>query len=167
MDKNSEIDSRKSFFESKGFTNQFDLPTGKIKSLIIDFYFLAAPTILYRTNCVLDIGGYDERIPFEDYQMNLRLLQKYTCIGIYQVTCYYRVLEDSFYNSSSDEKISYNYFMTSKYFYDDSIIQKWIVSLKYLIYDKSLAGKILGFLVFHILNFVERKIMKTFINKSQ
>lgn len=166
IDYRGTVKKDESFFQKRGFRNQFDLPSGRIKSLLIENYFLAAPTILYRTKSVLEIGGYDEKIPFEDFQMNLRLLEKFACIGIYRVTCHYRVLENSLYNSSSERKISHNYFLTSKYFYQDSITQKWIVILKYILYSNDILSKIFSFFIFRFFKISDQKIMKNYINKN-
>lgn len=139
-------------FALQGWTHQSDLPSGRVKLMAVNNYFISAPTVLYRTVCLKDVGGYDEMIPFEDFQMNLRLLSKFSCYGLIDDLCLYRVLSDSFYNSTSDHKIEKNYLQTMKYVYGDSYHQNWVILLRYILFNDSLKFKIIKKTIFSLLN---------------
>lgn len=60
-------------------------------------WFINHPTLCYRKNAVLDIGGYDENdrrldITHEDYELMARLLKKYgTLYNLPEILLYYRL----------------------------------------------------------------------------
>ncbi len=167
INENGLILEDKNTFEKNGWNHQSDLPSGRIKLLAANTYFISAPTVLYRTACLKEIGGYDEAIPFEDFQMNLRLLDKFSCFGFIDVVCHYRVLSTSFYNSTSDSKIERNYLHTMKYMYGDYYYQNWVIILRYILFGNSLKLKIMKAIIFKLLNSATKSFKKEFgMNQS-
>jgi glycosyltransferase involved in cell wall biosynthesis len=151
INEKGEILNTPSHFEHHGWVNNSDLPSGRIKSSLLTNYFICAPSLLYRTNCVKTIGGYDETIPFEDFQMNIRLLAKYSCTGIVDTLCLYRVLSTSFYNTTSGINVERNYLHTMKYIYGENSYQNWIIILRYIISKNSFIYKFFKYIIFSLL----------------
>ncbi len=52
------------------------LPEGYIFNHLIEGNFIPAMSLIWRTEALLNIGGFDENIDYEDYDMNLRLFKK-------------------------------------------------------------------------------------------
>ncbi len=154
INEKSEILDQMNQFSKNGWIHQSDLPSGRIQSIMANNYFISAPTLLYRTDCVKEIGGYDEKIPFEDFQLNLRLLGKFSCYGLIDVLCLYRVLSNSFYNASPDFKIENNYLHALKYIYGDFFYQNWVILLRYILFKNSVKFKIIKKIIFSLLNIV-------------
>lgn len=162
INEKSEILDQPTHFAKQGWVHQSDLPCGRVKLVAINNYFIAAPTVLYRTSCLKEIGGYDENIPFEDFQMNLRLLSKFSCYGLFDDLCFYRVLSDSFYNSTSEHRIEKNYLQTMKYVYGDSYYQNWVILLRYILFNDSPKFKIIKKTIFSLLNIAATSMKKDY-----
>lgn len=162
IDENGSILNEMNRFVKLGWYNQYDLPVGRIGSELINNYFLCAPTLLYRTQCIRDIGGYDVDIPFEDFQMNIRLLEKYSCQGLYDILCQYRILTNSFYNSFSESKVENNYLHTMKYIYGKSYQQNWIILLRYVSFKDNLISRFLKKSIFTLLYLVSKEYKKDY-----
>ncbi len=166
INEKSEILEKKNHFAQQGWNYQSDLPMGRVKLVAVNNYFISAPTVLYRTDRVKEVGGYDENIPFEDYQMNLRLLANFSCYGLIDVLCLYRVLSNSFYNSTSDDKIENNYLHTMKYIYGENYYQNWVILLRYILFNNSIKFKIIKKIIFLLLNNAAVSFKKTYGIKS-
>lgn len=162
VDENGKILSEMNRFAKNGWFSKYDLPSGRIQSEIIHNYFLCAPTLLYRTSCINDIGAYNEAIPFEDFQMNLRLLDKYSCQGMMEILCQYRILSHSFYNSSSDERIEKNYLHTMKYVYGRSYQHNWSILLRYISTKHDVFSLIVKKSVFYLLFLIGKNYKREF-----
>ncbi len=156
IDENGKVLYEINRFKIAGWLSQSDLPSGRIKSEIVKNYFLCAPTLLYRTNCIRAVGQYDEDIPFEDFQMNVRLLTKYSCQGMMAILCKYRVLANSFYNATSQLRIEKNYLHTMKYVYGESYQQNWIILLRYISTKDDIINRFLKKSIFSLLHLVDK-----------
>lgn len=72
----------------------FAAPPGNLyEFLITRKNFIPAPSALVRKSFVDEVGGYDESLTFEDYDMWLRLSKKYDAFFMDEPTCLYRVHE--------------------------------------------------------------------------
>lgn len=71
------------------------LPDNDIYLELLDGNFLPAMAMLWRTSYLREIGGYDENLKFEDYDMHLRLFKKYKIKLIKGVTAKYRIHTNS------------------------------------------------------------------------
>jgi glycosyltransferase involved in cell wall biosynthesis len=64
--------------------------TGMMGSLF-ERNYIPAPSVLARTDCLRDVGGYDESLPIEDYDMWLRLARYYSFTFCPEPLIFYRV----------------------------------------------------------------------------
>jgi glycosyltransferase involved in cell wall biosynthesis len=53
------------------------IPEGYIYKYLLERYFIAAPTMLVRTQVILDLKGYDENLSFEDFDFWVRSSIRY------------------------------------------------------------------------------------------
>ncbi|WP_419956841.1 glycosyltransferase family 2 protein [Microbacterium candidum] len=67
----------------------------RLHRTLLQANILPAPGILMRTAAVVSVGGYDESLSFEDYDMWLRLTQRYSAEYAPGVVTNYRVLATS------------------------------------------------------------------------
>jgi GT2 family glycosyltransferase len=83
------------------------LPDGYILEDLITGNFLPAMAMLWRTNLIREIGGYDEGLRFEDYDLHLRLFKNYKVKLIQQPTAKYRIHNNSLSNTTKDWSFDY------------------------------------------------------------
>lgn len=53
------------------------IPQGDIYAKLIALYFIPSPSMMYRQRVLQDLGGYDERLAYEDYDFWIRSSRKY------------------------------------------------------------------------------------------
>lgn len=94
-----------SYFESKGWKCQTDLPCGKIFTQFLIDFIVKAPSVLLNLELVKKVGKYDEGFIFEDLQMWYKLISKYPIYGCYNAITYYRILPGSLFHSTPEDKI--------------------------------------------------------------
>jgi glycosyltransferase involved in cell wall biosynthesis len=80
------------------------LPSGNILTELLNSNFIPAMSVLIKTHCVKELGGYDENISYEDYDLWLRMSRKYKFYYSDFVSCSYR-LHDNNMHSSPEFKI--------------------------------------------------------------
>lgn len=79
--------------------------TGNLfKDLILTNTYILAPTVMIRTSCLDAVGEYDENLRVEDFDMWLRLAQRYEFGHLDFLAAYYRKHSG---NSHGDYKVSY------------------------------------------------------------
>ena len=62
---------------------------------ILAHNFIPAPSVMMRTACVRAVGGYDERLVYEDHDMWLRLSRRYAVAFLDEPLVYWRVTPSS------------------------------------------------------------------------
>lgn len=82
----------KNFIERR---NVKGYPSGKIFDTLLVDNFIPAMSVLLRKDCFDDIGGFDEQLVYEDYDMWLRLASKYKFLYSDYISVQYRVKEKS------------------------------------------------------------------------
>jgi glycosyltransferase involved in cell wall biosynthesis len=80
------------FLEAHGVT---DPPKGSVFGRLANGNFIPAMTTLIRRDALLAVGGYDERLNYEDYDMWLRLADRYAFHFQPQATARYRIVASS------------------------------------------------------------------------
>lgn len=71
------------------------LPKGYAFDAILKSNFVNSVGAMYRTQYVRDIGGYDESLYFEDWDINIRLLKKYKVTNVNRKLTKYRMRKNS------------------------------------------------------------------------
>jgi glycosyltransferase involved in cell wall biosynthesis len=69
-------------------------PAERVETLVAENK-IPSPAVMLRANRVREVGGYDESLTFDDYDMWMRLLSKYTLIYDPSIVVNYRVLQQS------------------------------------------------------------------------
>ena len=80
------------FIEAHGVT---DPPQGRIFGRLANGNFIPAMATLVRRDALLAVGGYDERLNYEDYDMWLRLADRYAFAFQPEVVAHYRIVATS------------------------------------------------------------------------
>lgn len=70
-------------------------PSGQVFAELANQNFIPAMTTLIRRQAIVDIGGYDERLTYEDYDMWLRLAASYDFVFCPAVLARYRIVATS------------------------------------------------------------------------
>jgi cellulose synthase/poly-beta-1,6-N-acetylglucosamine synthase-like glycosyltransferase len=78
------------------------LPDHDLFEVLLDGNFLPAMSMMWRTDYVREVGGYDEYVPVEDYNLNLRLARKYKIKLIHTPVAKYRIHSESLSNHLPD-----------------------------------------------------------------
>lgn len=71
------------------------IPEGDLFAEILERYFICSPTLMYRASYLKDIGGYDEKLAYEDFDIMLRLSRNHLVSYTDQVLVEKRVLKAS------------------------------------------------------------------------
>ncbi len=84
---------RGSFFDKLKLDTNVLLHASRLKlfKLCIKNNFFPAPAMVFKRAVIDELGGYDSSLKFNDYDMNLRVLNKYNIIYLDEVLVTYRV----------------------------------------------------------------------------
>lgn len=97
-------------------------PSGNVFAELANRNFIPAMATLIRRQALLDVGKYDERLTFEDYDMWLRLADRYDFRHDESVLARYRVVSNSLVRTVL-------FHPTAKHYYTQFLIcQKWLPS---------------------------------------
>jgi glycosyltransferase involved in cell wall biosynthesis len=110
--------------------------------LLVNRNFIPAASVLLSTSKVREIGGYDENLSFEDYDMLLRLSDKFEIKFICPPTAIYRIHENNMTN-----QLNFNKYLISSFYLlykqigrsekiDNILNQRLYSLLKQLFYNK-------------------------------
>lgn len=87
------------------------LPKEQLSLLLRDVFYIGAPSFFIKKGLIIELGGYDEEMPFEDWPMYLKILNKGLKIYHFnQVTVNYRLHNLSIYNMNTFDQFIYNDF---------------------------------------------------------
>lgn len=71
------------------------IPQGDVYRDIIQRYFICSPTMMFRTSMIRDLGGYDESLAYEDFDLWVRAAREYWFFYIPEVLVKKRVVRHS------------------------------------------------------------------------
>jgi len=77
-------------------------PSGDILKELQEINFVHGLSMLIRKSVYEEIGGYDENLPFEDYDMNLRIAKRYKVLFMDEILCLYRIHTQSYSGKTKD-----------------------------------------------------------------
>lgn len=83
-----------------------EMPQGQILDSLLDSNFIPAMTTLVRRSCYDKVGNYDETLPWEDWDMWLRLARAYSFIYLATPLAKYRIHSRSFSRSDYPSMIT-------------------------------------------------------------
>lgn len=94
------IDEQGAFLKSHYDTNKDgrskeDFPEGDLFRQILARYFICSPSMMYRSSLLKEIGGYDEDLAYEDFDIMLRLSRSHPFSFIDEILVEKRVLSNS------------------------------------------------------------------------
>jgi hypothetical protein len=72
-----------------------DSPSGDLLNLLAAGNFIPAMSTLIRTQALREVGGYDEELAYEDYDMWLRLAAQYDIMFVEGLLARYRIVAGS------------------------------------------------------------------------
>jgi glycosyltransferase involved in cell wall biosynthesis len=78
-----------------------DMPEGRVFHTLLEANFLPALCAFSRLDCIRAVGGYDESLWFEDWDMWLRLADRYAFAFLPGALAQYRLVEDSMLRSEA------------------------------------------------------------------
>lgn len=70
-------------------------PSGKLLDVLLDTNVITAPTVMFRSEVFKVVGGFDEGLSYEDYDMWLRIAQRYNIAYCDAVLAQYRIVSTS------------------------------------------------------------------------
>lgn len=82
------------------FEGLTEVPEGRIFDRLLRFNFIASPTVMIRRSAIDAVGGYDESLFYEDYDMWLRLTDRYQFRYLPVIVTNYRWLPSGVSRSS-------------------------------------------------------------------
>jgi len=86
----------------------FSPPSGNVFSALVDGNFVPAMSTLIRRKAIEAVGNYDERLSYEDYDMWLRLSQKYDFVFFPGVFARYRIVSTSIVRTLFNEPTAHH-----------------------------------------------------------
>ncbi len=75
-----------------------DVPSGDIYADVLEQYFISAPTMMIRKEVLVELGGYDESLSYEDFDFWVRSSRKWKYLFSDEVLVQKRRLEKSLSN---------------------------------------------------------------------
>lgn len=125
-----------SFFEERSWFSESQLPSGCIFPMLLQDYFIVAPTVLVDLEKVKDQGGYNPKSMMEDLDIFLRLSEKFSFKGISFKGVRYRILQTSLLrsaparNKQKNRLMLYSNFIGQKGDWDRFIAHHYLLARK-------------------------------------
>jgi len=99
---------------STSLFNNFEITAAQQYFLLLrnNFLYIGTPTFFVLKNILVDIGGYDEKMPFEDWPMFLAIVRSGVKIKyVDRITVNYRIHNESVSNNYNVNKLLFNDFI--------------------------------------------------------
>jgi len=90
-------------------------PQGDVFQDLLSFNFIPAMAAVTRTHAIQSVGGFDENLKFEDFDLWLKLANQYRFLYSDESKCYYRILPNSLIRSLGARKWEDLYDIYKKY----------------------------------------------------
>lgn len=136
IDENGDDLNEPSFFEERSWFSESQLPSGCIFPILLQDYFIVAPTVLVDLEKIKDQEGYNPKSMMEDLDIFLRLSQKFSFKGISIKGVRYRILQTSLLRSSpglnkqKNRLMLYSNFIGQKGDWDRFIAHQYLLARK-------------------------------------
>jgi glycosyltransferase involved in cell wall biosynthesis len=93
-----------------------EMPQGQILNTLLEGNFIPAMTTLIRRRCYDVVGLYDEQLPWEDWDMWLRLARHYSFLYSPTPSAKYRLHQNSYSHSDPDRMLKQSFRICLKQF---------------------------------------------------
>lgn len=70
-----------------------NVPQGDVFAHILERYYICSPTMMYRSSFLREIGGYDEELAYEDFDVMVRLSKNHLFSFTYKILVQKRILK--------------------------------------------------------------------------
>lgn len=90
-------------------------PQGDVFKELLRFNFIPAMATVTRTQAIKSVGGFDENLKFEDFDLWLKLANNYKFLYTNESKCYYRILPNSLIRTLGARKWEDLYTIYEKY----------------------------------------------------
>ena len=101
-------------------------PQGDVFKELLSFNFIPAMATVTRTNAIKVVGGFDETLKFEDFDLWLKLAHRYKFLYSADSKCYYRILPNSLIRTLGARKWEDLYAIYEKYLNQSSTTDKLV-----------------------------------------
>ncbi|MCE7069887.1 glycosyltransferase [Dyadobacter sp. CY327] len=71
------------------------IPSGDVYKNVLERYFICTPTMMMRTSTMLELGGYDETLTFEDFDFWVRSASKFQYFYLDEILTQKRIVPSS------------------------------------------------------------------------
>ncbi|MCF2516852.1 glycosyltransferase [Dyadobacter sp. CY351] len=71
------------------------IPSGDVYKKVLERYFICTPTMMMRTSTMLELGGYDETLTFEDFDFWVRSAAKFQYFYLDEILTQKRIVPSS------------------------------------------------------------------------
>lgn len=116
------------------------MPEGDIFSALLQGNFIPAMAVLVRVACYAKVGGFDESLYYEDYDMWLRIAKRFRFSYMPAVVAKYRVRADSLYHGISEDREKRERFIRSNF----AIFSKYVGDVELTREQRAEAGRMLA-----------------------
>lgn len=121
--------SEKRFIERH---REFDRPPdGELFETLLEAPFIPAPSAVVRRSALVEVGGYDESLEYEDYDMWLRLSRVYQFAYLDEISVEYRIHDGNMHSKISDWR-RINYWIFRKHLDHEAGARRFVGNLKSL-----------------------------------
>lgn len=95
------------YYKKIGY-NTTPIPSGNIYKNLLEINFIPAPSLLIKTELIKNVGGFDETLHIEDWEMSLLLSRKFHVLYDETVTAHYRVEKNSLMHSEKSKVLIFD-----------------------------------------------------------
>jgi len=121
---------------SKSIFNHKNINSSQQFKLLLRGVNIGAPSTFYKKSMLVDVGGFDEAMPFEDWPIYLKLaLKGYKALYLPKTTANYRLTDSSFYNNKFREKFIFNPFFIHEYLVFEKYTKHHLPKIERNIYE--------------------------------
>ena len=119
------------------------VPKATLFDTLLEGNFIPAPSVALFRKVLIELGGYDETLPYEDYDLWLRLTRRYQLLSCAEVALEYRIHGQNFHLQFKDWRQA-NYWIYRKHIDTPSGAARFLGNLKGLLKHGQVTTQIRG-----------------------
>ncbi|MEZ5302393.1 MAG: glycosyltransferase [Verrucomicrobiales bacterium] len=121
--------TRKERLFIEGHRDSEDRPEGELFQTLLAGNFIPSPSVIVRRDALISAGGYDESLPYEDYDMWLRLSRKGRFRYYHETLIEYRIHGENLHQKISDWR-RINYWIFRKHIDHEDGVRRFFGNLR-------------------------------------